>query len=206
VTNLSSIRDLVRIILPLEWTEVEHQQRYLCAVDSDPAWIAPPSTLDDLIARLLPVVSADGIAVAFKEGAAFVCRASRGYGPKIGTVIEPGEGQCGKCVQQRRTVVEQEIEDKLRSIVAVPVFTGSQLTGCLAAFSMRPHAFRDVEIDTMIAVASHLKECEAPTGSPEQRLPEVPAEPAQKIDDSDYLTRLHESLYPTAKGMREFGN
>ena len=177
-------------------------------MESDPAWIAPPSSLDELIARLLPIVSADGIAVAFKEGTGFVCRASRGRAPKIGTVIEPGEGQCGKCVQQRRTVVEQEIEDEPRSIVAVPVYTGTRLTGCFAAFSIRPHAFRDIDIDTIIAVASHLRETEAPANPvehPERSLRDLPAEPAQKDDRPDYLTRLHESLYPTAKGMREFG-
>jgi hypothetical protein len=205
VTNLSSIRDLVRIILPLEWTELEHQQKYLYPLESDPAWIVPPSSLDELIARLLPIVSADGIAVAFKEGTDFVCGASRGSAPKIGAVIQPGVGQCGTCVQQRRTIVEQEIEDELRSIVAVPVYTGTRLTGCLAAFSRRPHAFRDIDIDTMIAVADHLRDCEAPAKSPEQASRDVPAEPAQKDDHSDYLTRLHESLYPTAKGMREFG-
>lgn len=102
------------------------------------------------------MLTADGIAIAFRDDAGYVCRGSAGEAPALGTLINPGVGYCGACIQQGRTIVQQEIAGELGSLVAVPLIDGVKVTGCVAAFAFRRQAFSELEIEQLSAVASHL--------------------------------------------------
>lgn len=196
--QVSSLRDLVRVILPLEWSEIEGGQ---VIAPPEPVEVRNSSgrpDLDDFIGKLASAIEADGIAVAFKEGDRFVCRASQGRAPSVDTVIKPGEGLCGIGIQQGRTVIRQEMEGELQSLVSVPVYVSTRLTGCIAAFSSRPDAFREIDIEMLVAVAGHIGELERPLSTFEklEALRDVAAEPAQNFDGDDYLAKIHGELYP----------
>lgn len=125
---------------------------------------AHESSLDDLAARLLQTVPAEGVAIALEYGDGYICRAAQGNAPQVGTEIEPGVGFCGACVQQGRTVVEQEIEGELRSLVAIPIHReAKRVAGCVATFSSCTHAFSETEIQKIAAVASYLGQVEWPS-------------------------------------------
>lgn len=87
------------------------------------------------------VTGADGVAVSLREGAAYVCRASIGDAPEIGVRVEPGQGICGRCISEAKTVVEQEIDGAIKSVAAVPVMREGKAYGFVAGFALRPHAF-----------------------------------------------------------------
>jgi hypothetical protein len=86
----------------------------------------------------------------------FVCRASAGSAPKVGTPIVPGIGLCGECIQKGTIIRDQQIEGELGSLLAIPITDGEQTTGCIAAFSSRQLAFRELDIEQLVAIAYHL--------------------------------------------------
>ena len=200
---MSSLRDLVGIIIPFEWPGVLPGLEAHSSAFSDNLSISTNSNLDDFIGRLMPMVEADGIAVAFRDGDGFVCRASAGRAPRVGAVVEPGVGLCGVCLQEGRMVVEQDLDGEFRSIVAVPVFTEDRLAGCLAAFANRADAFRDIEIETIVAVASHLGDFEHADHMNLRQRDERAGNPdaVQEQDEDDYLARIHAELYPRTRAL-----
>lgn len=117
---------------------------------------ADQSSLRDLIDQLMQIIPADGMAIALSDGAQFLCRASAGWAPKVGTAIEPGMGLCGECISQRRIVRDQQLEGELGSLIAIPISNGSKVRGCIAAFSFRQLAFRELDIEQLVAIAYHL--------------------------------------------------
>jgi hypothetical protein len=112
------------------------------------------STLHLLAERARMFTGANGAAVAISSGADMVCRASAGStAPCIGMRFQPGAGFSGECVRrgvplccddaETDTRVERESCQALgiRSILAVPMRSGSSVIGLLEVFSQRPHAF-----------------------------------------------------------------
>lgn len=153
-------------------------------VESTPETSSPPvsgnpvrevdeANLEELAVQILHIIPADGIAIALRYGTKFVCLGSAGNAPEIGTLIEPGVGLCGACILQRQVVAEQEIAGELGSLVAVPINKGIEMGGCIAAFSAQRSAFREIDIQQLVAVASHLEQFEfAPSAKqPQDSLP-----------------------------------
>ena len=127
--------------------------------------------LDLIASRVLTLTRASGSAIAVAEEAGMVCRASYGEAPPVGTILEPGAGLSGRCLQtgllqrcddaERDLRVDREIcrELNIRSILAVPVRRGDRMLGLLEVFSPRSYAFGDMEAaalqrlsDTVLAV------------------------------------------------------
>ncbi len=152
---------------------------------------ASPDTLNDLAVQLCELLKADGIAIAFREDGGFVCRGSAGEAPGLGSVIEPGVGFCGKCIQQARTVVEQQMTGELGSLVAIPLIQQQEVAGCVAAFALRRQAFSNTDIEQLAAIASHLgnyrKGDATIRQAPESVRNEFPFTPAEAIADDAKL-------------------
>lgn len=207
---MSSLRDLVRVILPPEWSDVQAMPAGSSSASnpiSNSVAVTIRSGLDDLVVRLMETIGADGMAVAFREEGEFVFKASQGFAPPVGTVIRPGEGICGICVKEGRAVVEQDLEGELRSVVAVPVYEEKRAAGVIAAFSRRAKAFREVDVETVVGVAGRLKRSEgiafsfgrevgSRIGGANEMEQEADQEAEQIESADDYLAQMHEQLYP----------
>ena len=127
-------------------------QREVEAVGSD-----LDTALHLIAARTSNLTRASGSAVAVAEVAGMICRASSGVAPPAGTILEPGAGLSGRCLQtgllqrcddaERDLRVDREIcrELGIRSILAVPVRRGDRMLGLLEVFSPRSYAFGDIE-------------------------------------------------------------
>jgi GAF domain-containing protein len=115
------------------------------------------TALQLIASRVSNLTRASGSAVAVAETAGMICRASSGVAPPAGTVLEPGAGLSGRCLQtgllqrcddaDRDLRVDREIcrELGIRSILAVPVRRGDRMLGLLEVFSPRSYAFGDME-------------------------------------------------------------
>jgi hypothetical protein len=127
-------------------------QREVEAVGSD-----LDTALQLIASRTSNLTRASGSAVAISEAGGMICRASSGVAPPIGTILEPGAGLSGRCLQtgllqrcddaDRDLRVDREIcrELGIRSILAVPVRRGDRMLGLLEVFSPRSYAFGDME-------------------------------------------------------------
>lgn len=116
--------------------------------------------LDDLARELLVTISAEGVAMAFREGEEFVCAVSQGLAPKLGSIIQGGVGLCGTCIVEAKTMVALRIDGEIRSVIAAPIKDKSAVTGCLAAFASRKDAFSQLDIECVNSLALHLGEVE----------------------------------------------
>ncbi len=194
--SLSHFRDLVRTNLPPEWFGSEQGPS-----TAEPDVVTPTARIDlsDFLLELMPTIGADGIAVAFREGERFFCRASQGRAPQVDSVIEPGVGLSGVCIEQGRKVVEQALPGELRSVVAAPIYLGPRLVGCIAAFSERAGAFGELEVEMVVAIAGHLGEYERRPSTVErlEALTSPTSEPRESGEADDYLGRLLQLLYPS---------
>jgi GAF domain-containing protein len=115
------------------------------------------AALQLIASRSRNLTRASGSAIAVTETAGMVCRASSGEAPPVGTVLEPGAGLSGRCLQtgllqrcddaERDLRVDREIcrELSIRSILAVPVRRGDRMLGLLEVFAPRSYAFGDLE-------------------------------------------------------------
>jgi GAF domain-containing protein len=137
--------------------------------------------------RTRNLTRASGSAIAVAEIAGMVCRASSGEAPPVGTILEPGAGLSGRCLQtgllqrcddaERDLRVDREIcrELGIRSILAVPVRRGDRVLGLLEVFAPRSYAFGELEAaalqrlsETVLAVlhrSGHLSSIPTPVQS-----------------------------------------
>ena len=97
--------------------------------------------LEAILQGTLETTGADGVAVSLKHDDVYVCRASVGSAPDIGVTVEPGQGLCGRCVAEAKTIVEQELNGEIKSVVAVPVLKDGVVHGFIAGFSVNAGAF-----------------------------------------------------------------
>ena len=115
------------------------------------------AALQLIAARSRNLTRASGSAIAVAESAGMVCRSSSGEAPPVGTILEPGSGLSGRCLQtgllqrcddaERDLRVDREIcrELGIRSILAVPVRRGDRMLGLLEVFASRSYAFGELE-------------------------------------------------------------
>jgi TPR repeat protein len=156
--------------------------------------------------RLRNLTRASGSAIAVAEAARMVCRACSGEAPPVGTILEPGAGLSGRCLQtgllqrcddaERDLRVDREIcrELGIRSILAVPVRRGDRMLGLLEVFSPRAYAFGELEAaalqrlsETVLALlhrSGHLSSMPAaakPAARPAPKLPAPKPAPAPVV-------------------------
>lgn len=109
--------------------------------------------LEEIVVLTRESTNADGVAVALRENGQFFCRASQGFAPEPGVVVEPGQGVCGRCIIDARVLVCQDLSGDVKSAVAAPVIVGDEIEGLLAAFSFKPGAFNAEHIDLVSRIA-----------------------------------------------------
>lgn len=123
------------------------------------------------------LVNADGIAIAVRTKAQIICRARSGdLAPDIGSPLNLDSGISGECLRTATILVCNDAENDsrvdpdvcrvlgIRSVVAVPLRGPMGIAGILEAFSSRPSAFGDEQINALrelaqIAEAAYDREC-----------------------------------------------
>ena len=101
-------------------------------------------------------MSADGVAIALREGDRFLCRASLGFAPEVGVAVQPGQGVCGQCLAESRLVLAQDLSGEVKSALAAPVVVGGKVQGLIAAFSFRTGAFAASHSDLLCCLGSDI--------------------------------------------------
>lgn len=119
---------------------------------------------------------ADGVAIALRARGAVICRARSGdLAPEIGSQLNVQSGISGECLRTASILLCQDSDADprvdpdvcrmmgIRSIVAVPLRGAIGIAGILEAFSARPNAFGDEEINwlrelAMVAESAYEKE------------------------------------------------
>ncbi|HEU5403610.1 MAG TPA: GAF domain-containing protein [Terriglobales bacterium] len=102
--------------------------------------------------------SADGVAIALREGDQYLCRASLGFAPELGVAVRPGEGTCGQCLAESRLVLAQDLPGEVKSALAAPVVVSGKVQGLIAVFSFRAGAFAASHSELLCCLASDIAE------------------------------------------------
>ncbi len=109
--------------------------------------------LEEMLANLMMVISAEGAIVALRSGESMLCRASLGTAPPKGSLVPQNSGLAGLCLRTRQPVwsadtfsdvrVDREAcrQMNVRSTILAPVMHSGTVLGIVAVFSSRPHAF-----------------------------------------------------------------
>ena len=130
---------------------------------ADDPWKLEQFVLDDVLhlvaERAMSVTGADGVAIAFAEGDAIVCRASVGkIVPDAGVRLDPNSAFSGACFRTGNVVRCDDAENDTRvsvqacrrlgalSIVAVPLLGRNSVLGLIEAFSTKVRGFDDSDI------------------------------------------------------------
>jgi N-acetylmuramoyl-L-alanine amidase len=134
--------------------------------------------------RALAITGADGMAIAWAEGDAIVCRASAGsIAPDAGIRLDPNSGFSGECLVSGRIVrcddadtdsrVNLEACRRLgvRSLLAVPISAKENVIGLLEAFSNEPYGFNDSDVSSLCLLAELILSAMKP--EEEDRLREI---------------------------------
>ena len=125
------------------------------------------TVLVDLLRRVVTGMGADVGVLLIQEEAGLVTRAGVGFGGVAveGVTFRRGQGLGGAVVAERETIVVQDVEGDyrveepyikaagLRSLVAVPVFSGDRAIGAVEVGYRQPHTFTDAELQRLAAMA-----------------------------------------------------
>jgi N-acetylmuramoyl-L-alanine amidase/putative methionine-R-sulfoxide reductase with GAF domain len=126
--------------------------------------------LDDVLSlvaeRALTIVKADGIGIALAEDQAIICRAAKGtIAPDVGIRLNPQSGFSGECLVWGQTIRCNDANGDprvdatacrglgVRSMIAVPISARKSVIGLIEAFSGRPNAFRDADVERLELLA-----------------------------------------------------
>jgi len=112
--------------------------------------------LQSIAEQALTSTRAAGVAIAISRGEEMICVASAGSDASgIGARLQIGTGFSGECVRTRKLLrcddseADQRVDREtcralgIRSIVAVPIFSGGAVAGLLEMFSPKTLAFND---------------------------------------------------------------
>ncbi len=152
-------RDPASVEYPSDVTEVA---RTLAAHGGGAASLdlALDLVLNEVVEQARSATGAKGAAIAFAKGNEMVCRATTGDAPELGVRLETTTGLSGACllsgaIQQccdSETDPRVDAEDcrtlGVRSILMVPLSEGNETFGVFEAFSSRPNAFGDRDVNT----------------------------------------------------------
>ncbi|HXM60809.1 MAG TPA: N-acetylmuramoyl-L-alanine amidase [Terriglobales bacterium] len=134
--------------------------------------------------RALAITGADGVAIAWAEGDAIVCRASAGsIAPDAGIRLDPNSGFSGECLVSGRIVRCDDADTDprvnlqacrrlgVRSMLAVPLSAKENVIGLLEAFSNEPYGFNDSDVRSLCLLAELILSAMKP--EEEDRLREI---------------------------------
>ena len=121
--------------------------------------------LNDIVEQARLATLSTGAAVALLRGDEMICRATVGENaPDLGVRLNTRSGLCGACVQSKEAqrCDDSETDSRvdaascrlldIRSMMVLPILDGSELVGVFEVFSPRPHAFGDMEVQTLQAL------------------------------------------------------
>src|SRR5580700_3462798 len=134
--------------------------------------------------RALAITGADGVAIAWAEGDAIVCRASAGsIAPDAGIRLDPNSGFSGECLVSGRIVRCDDADTDprvnlqacrrlgVRSMLAMPLSAKQSVVGLLEAFSAEPYGFNDSDVRSLNLLAELILSALKP--EEEDRLSEI---------------------------------
>jgi TonB family protein len=153
----------------------------------------PTQSTDSLLAAVAQaarvLTSADSAALALYQDGKIVCRSRSGpIGPELGAPVNTDSGISGECLRSATILVSSDtLRDErvdsdvcrslgIRSIAVVPLRGQVGMVGILEAFSSRPGAFENGQIDSLrvlaeIAERVHEREAHSPqTPAPKSAL------------------------------------
>jgi hypothetical protein len=121
-----------------------------------------PVDLQSIAEEALALTRATGAAIALSAGDQMICQASAGGdAPPVGARLQASSGFSGTCIRTGRSLRcdDSEMDDRvdrescralgIRSIVAVPIRSGSQVAGLIEVFSPQPYAFNAKDISVL---------------------------------------------------------
>jgi len=121
--------------------------------------------LNDIVEQARLATLSTGAAVALVRGDEMICRATVGdNAPDLGVRLNTRSGLCGVCVQSKQVqrCDDSETDSRvdaascrlldIRSMLVLPILDGVELLGVFEVFSPRPHAFGDMEVQTLQAL------------------------------------------------------
>jgi TonB family protein len=121
--------------------------------------------LNDIVEQARLATLSTGAAVALLRGDEMICRATVGNNaPDLGVRLNTRSGLCGACVQSKQvqrcddTETDSRVDAAscglldIRSMLVLPILDGTELLGVFEVFSPRPHAFGDMEVQTVQAL------------------------------------------------------
>lgn len=143
--------------------------------------------LQEIAERALAATRSTGAAIALSVGDEMICQASAGSdAPPKGARLQASSGFSGTCVRSNRSLRcdDSEMDERvdrescralgIRSIVAVPIRSGSHVAGLIEVFSPQPYAFNAKDISvlqelTSAILPSRTKASHAATALPESQ-------------------------------------
>jgi len=177
---------------------------------TDSTDLALDLVLNEIVQQVRITTRATGAAIALLRGEEMVCRATTGgNAPDLGVRLDTKTGLSGACVQSRQTQLcsDTELDDRVdvaacralgvRSILVLPLLTGTRMMGVFEVFSPLHHAFGERDVQTLQAfiqqILGAVEEAESLSRGGEQAT--QPSEtPVQRLEPD--LPSLTPALYP----------
>ncbi len=149
--------------------------------------------LQEIAERALTATRSSGAAIALTVGDEMICQASAGSdAPPKGARLQASSGFSGTCVRSNRSLRcdDSEMDERvdrescralgIRSIVAVPIRSGSHVAGLIEVFSPQPYAFNAKDISVLQELTSTILPNRAKVSEAVTALPEFQKTPATR--------------------------
>jgi putative methionine-R-sulfoxide reductase with GAF domain len=156
------------------FSRAENPQEELPRPENTAKWTL---SLVDIAVRALRLPGTSGIAIALREGAEFVCRASVGEtAPTIGVQFDGSDGITGECIRTGETIVCDDVRFDYRvnlrasealgiaSLVAIPIMQNGEVIGVLEAFAIERGALGHKTISKLKKLADEVASATAGHG------------------------------------------
>lgn len=143
------------------------------AVQSAPPRSGSSLTIDQawgmVLEHILGLTRAAGAAIALRERGSFVCKASAGEAPPVGTLANHEEGLVAECIRTAETVVSADTRRdprvdpgvcqllNLGSVVVIPLHTSGRVEGLISVSSPHAFAFDDAALEGLSAIAGAIE-------------------------------------------------
>jgi TonB family protein len=125
--------------------------------------------LNEVVEQARMATGATGAAVALERDGEMVCRATTGqHAPELGTRVETTSGLSGECLRTGEVLYCPDTESDLRvdaeacrelgirSVLLTPLHDSAGTFGILQAFSSRPNAFGERDMNTLAALGRRI--------------------------------------------------
>jgi len=153
------------------------------------------TALQLLAERAQYITGASGAAIALREGAVMVCRASAGSSaPGLGAHLQVNSGLSGESVRTRRSLRCDNAETDSRvnrescrvlgiaSVVVMPLTHDGEVNGVFELLSDRAYAFEDRDLSALERLAEMVQTALSHAEAAQRAEAEISAQPAQDVN------------------------